>query len=66
MAPLQKTRQQLQTREEIINCIKQLFIESQRPLLISNFINASQNNGAEYESDNKYFVVADNWPEVDS
>lgn len=63
MAPLQETRQQLKTQQEILIIIKKYIFESQRPLLISNFIETDKNNGVDYESDKKYFVVFDNWPE---
>jgi hypothetical protein len=61
LAPLKQERQKLKTREEILIEIKEHFGEDQRPLLISNFIKTNESNG--FESDTKYFVVSESWPE---
>lgn len=63
LAPLLELRQQLKTRAELIESIQNHFYESLRPLLVSSFIESENKNDVVFESDKKYFVVPDSWPE---
>jgi uncharacterized protein len=62
MAPTRETLEKLYSRKEMLIIIKQIFLKTQRPLLISSFSKKYKSDCNDYESDNKYFVVSDSWP----
>ena len=65
LAPLQQEVQQLSSLNDIFTTLREHFAESERPLLISNFIAIQNVEETIFESEQKYFVVSDSWPEND-
>ena len=62
LAPITKRRNQLITHEQLLEKIGIHFLESSRPLLISNFKPVDNRINSHYNSVAKYFVVPEKWP----